>query len=286
MKISGRVVSKEKPIADAAVHLWLVKRSDGAEIVVAHEIRSDDSGTFEIAQNIIDGVPYNSQYFKQVKYSVEKPLYQPAQDSRPLDDAEEEINLGDIDLAWKALRVHGQITSNRRPVEAATVGIKINDVERARIHTDREGKFTRDIDGDYEGHTLMWTARCFGYISESGSIQEIRSIEVEVREDDLVIHWWAGICQSLGVDPRIVLGVLGVLLSLGVGVMLWNVIDGPEPCLESSVTAADFQKKGVNSQDRQTAFNECLFISQGQCGKDKDAHIRQCMENRGYTYSK
>lgn len=284
MRIYGRVFSKRKPIADATVQLWLVKRSDGAEIDVAQEIRSDDSGTFEIAQSTIDGVPYNPQYFKQVKYSVEKPLYQPAQDSRPLDDADEEINLGDIDLAWKALRVQGEITCNRCPVGVATVDIQIDDVERARIHTDREGKFNRDIEGDYEGHRLTWTAKRFGYISETGSISEIRSIEVEVREDDLVLHWWAGICQSLGVDPRIVLGVLGVLLSLGVGVMLWN--GGPDPCLESSVTAADFQKKGVNSRDIETAFSECLFISQGQCGKEKDVSIRQCMENRGYKYSK
>lgn len=284
MKIRGRVTSHEKPVADATVQLWLVKRSDGAEIDVAQEIRSDDSGSFEIAQNTIDGVPYNPQYFKQVKYSVEKPLYQPAQDSRPLDDADEEINLGDIDLAWKALRVQGEIASNARPVNGATVILRLDNVERARILTNHEGKFTRDIEGNYEGRTLTWTAKRFGYISEMGSIQEIRSIEVEVKEDDLVLHWWAGICQSLGVDPRIVLGVLGVLLSLGVGVMLWN--GGPDPCLESSVTAADFQKKGVNSRDIETAFSECLFISQGQCGKDKDARIRQCMENRGYKYSK
>ena len=77
-----------------------------------------------------------------------------------------------------------------------------------------------------------------------------------------------------------------MLLSLGVGVIIWNPINKPEPCLESSVTAADFENKGVNSRDIETAFSECLFISQGQCGKDKDASIRQCMENRGYKYSK
>ena len=286
MKIRGRVISHEKPVADATVQLWLVKRSDGTEIDVAQEIRSDDSGAFEIAQSTIDGVPYNSQYFKQIKYSVEKPLYQPAKDSRPLDNDEEEINLGDIELAWKALRVHGQITSNARPVKSATVIFQIDNVERARILTNHEGKFTRDIEGNYEGRTLMWTAKRFGYISEMGSIQEIRSIEVEVREDDLVLYWWAGICQSLGVDPRIVLGVLGLLLSLCVGVILSYIPPKPPPCLESSVTAADFQKKGVNSRDIETAFSECLFISHGKCGQDKDASIRQCMENRGYKYSK
>jgi hypothetical protein len=284
MKIRGRVTSHEKPVADATVQLWLVKRSDGAEIDVVQEIRSDDSGAFEIAQSTIDGVPYNPQYFKQVKYSVEKPLYQPAQDSRSLDNDEEEINLGDIDLAWKALRVQGEIASNARPVKGATVILQLDNVERARILTNHEGKFTRDIEGDYHGRTLMWTAKRFGYISEMGSIQGIRSIEVEVKEDDLVLHWWAGICQSLGVDPRIVLGVLGLLLSLGVGVILST--PKPPPCLESSVTAADFQKKGVNSRDIETAFSECLFISQGLCGKEKDASIRQCMENRGYKYSK
>ena len=277
------VTSHEKPVADATVQLWLVKRSDGAEIDVVQEIRSDDSGAFEIAQSTIDGVPYNPQYFKQVKYSVEKPLYQPAQDSRSLDNDEEEINLGDIDLAWKALRVQGEIASNARPVKGATVILQLDNVERARILTNHEGKFTRDIEGDYHGRTLMWTAKRFGYISEMGSIQEIRSIEVEVKENDLVLHWWAAICQSLGVDPRV---VLGVLLSLGVGVMLWFIFHPYEPCLESSVTAAHFQKKGVNSRDIETAFSECLFISQGLCGKEKDASIRQCMENRGYKYSK
>lgn len=286
MRIRGRVVSKEKPIADATVHLWLVKRSDGTEIDVVEDIRSDDYGAFEIAENMIDGVPYNTQYFQHVKYSVEKPLYQPVQDCRPLGDAEEDINLGDIELPWKALRVHGHITSHRHPVKGATVIVQIDTVERARIRTDQEGTFTRDIEGDYHGRTLMWTAKCFGYIRDTGSIQEIRAIDVEVRKDDLVLHWWAGLCQSLGVDPRVVLGVLGVLLSLGLGVIVMKFIpNSPGPC-EPSVTAVDFHKKGVNSQDRQTAFNECLFISTERCGKDKDAYIRQCMENRGYTYAK
>ena len=118
-----------------------------------------------------------------------------------------------------------------------------------------------------------------------GSIQEICSIEVEVKEDDLVLHWWAGICQSLGVDPRVVFGVLGVLLSLGLGWAIMSVVPSIS-CPEPSVKAADFRKDGVNSRDIETAFSECLFISQGQCGKDKDASIRQCMENRGYKYSK
>ena len=209
-----------------------------------------------------------------------------SREKKSLDNDEEEINLGDIELAWKALRIHGQITSNARPVKGATVIVQIDNVERARILTDHEGKFTRDIEGDYEGRTLMWTVKRFGYISEMGSIQEIRSIEVEVREDDLVLYWWAGICQSLGVDPRVVLGVLGVLLSLGLGWALWNKIICIPSCPEPSVKAADFRKDGVNSRDIETAFSECLFISHGKCGQDKDASIRQCMENRGYKYSK
>jgi len=267
MKIRGQVVSKGTLIADASVRLSLVKRSDGEEISV-FDGRSVDDGTFEVTQNILDGLPCNSQNFGQVKYSVEKNGHQSAQGAQPIVD--EDTNLRNIDLARNALRVHGRVTSKGRPVRAATVMVQIDDVERASIRTDHEGKFTRDIDGSYESHTLVWAARRFGYISATGSISEIRSTEVDVGEVDLKPHWWTA---------RVVLLSLG--LGLALVIYLWV-----KHCPEPSVTAADFQKKGANSQDRQIAFAECLSLSQVQCGKDKDTTIRQCLENRGYTFSK
>ncbi len=223
MKIRGRVVSKETPLADATIQLWLVKRSDGTEIDVANGIKTDDSGNFEITQSLIDGVPYNSQYFKQVKCSVERTLYQTVQVSRSLDNNndEKEINLGDIDLAWKALRVYGQITSNARPVEGATVIVQIDNVERTRIQTDHEGKFTRDIEGDYEGHRLVWTARRFGYVSATGLIPEKRSIEADLKP-----QWWTS---------RVVLGALPFLV-LGLAVVFYIYMHIPDR-LESEFQA-------------------------------------------------
>jgi hypothetical protein len=280
MRIRGRVVSKGEPIADAKVCIRFVKRSDSAEIL-AFEGSSVDDGTFETSQDVLDGLPCNSRHFVEVKYSVEWNGYQTAQGSWPI--VSEETDLRDIDLVRNALRVQGRVTSNGRPVRAAKIIVHIDEVERACIHTDNAGIFKQEIEGSYESRKLVWTARRFGYITATGSISEIRSNVLDLREIDLTPHWWIGICQNFGVDPQV---VPGVLLSLGLGLAL--VIWWLGRCPDSSMVAADFTKSGASVQDRQTNFNECVFIARGKCGEEKDGTIRRCMENpnRSYTYSK
>ena len=278
MRIRGRVVSKGQPITDAEVCTWLVKRSDSAEIL-AFEGKSVDNGTFEVSQDVLDGLPCNSRHFIDVKYSVERKGYRTVRLTRPIID--EEINLGDIELVREALRVQGRVTSNGRPVRAVKVIVHIDEVERGCIHTDNDGIFKRDIEGSYESRKLVWTARRFGYISATGSIAEIRSNELDLREIDLTPNWWIGMCQNLGVDPQV---VLGVLISLTFGLLLWWVLG----CPDVSVKAQDFTKNEARVHEIETAFEECKFVSQGKCGAERDSEIIRCMTTpkRGYHYTK
>jgi hypothetical protein len=279
MKIRGRVVIKGKPIADAEIRMWLVKRSDGAE-VHAFDGRSVDNGTFEVSQDVLDGLPCHSRHFTDVRYSVERRGYRTVHGTRPV--LEEEINLGEIELIREALRVHGRITSNRRPVRAAKVIVHIDDVERACIRTEHDGTFERDIEGHYEGRKLAWVATCFGYIKESGT-GEVHSDDMLLENIQLTPRWWTGFAQTFGLDPRIVLGAFLVLF-VGLPIWIWWELR----CPDVSVKQSHFIKNRATMQDVETNFGECVFSAQGTCGAEKDRKIIACMTvpNRGYQYKR
>ena len=281
MKIRGRVVIKGEPVADAEICTWLVKRSDGAE-VLAFDGRSVDNGTFGVSQDVLDGLACNSRHFIDVKYSVEKKGYRTIRKTRPILE-EGEINLGDIELVREALRVRGRISSNGRAVEAARMIVCIDDVERAHILTAIDGTIDQDIEGNYEGRKLVWTVKRFGYIREAGSIPDIRAQEVNLGEIHVVPRWWTGLAQTFGIDPRIVLGAFLVAL---VGLLVW--IWWGLRCPDVSVKASNFIKHGVTMQDVETHFGECVFFSQGACGAAKDSEIIACMTapTRGYQYQR
>ena len=279
MRIRGRVVCRGEPVADAKARIWLVKRSDGAEILV-FDGRSSDNGTFGVSLDVIDGLSCNSQHFSHVRYSIEKNGFKPkpAHDIRPIDN--EDIRLGDIALIREAIRISGRVISNGRPVRAAKVVVCIDGVERACIPTGNNGAFERMIEGDYEGRKLEWSAKRFGYIGETGT-RDICSNEIDLEGIDLVPHWWTGMCQNLGVDSQV---VPGVILSLVLGALLvyWLVIR----CPDASVKPQQFTKNGATMETIQPSFNECRFGSQEMCGAQRDDEIIRCMVNGGYQYTK
>lgn len=278
MRIKGRVVSKGQPVADAALCLWLVKRSDAAE-VIAFDGVSVDNGTLEVSRDVLHGLLCNSEHFVDIKYSIGKTGYRTVRGTRPI--LGEEINMGDIELDREALVVRGRVSSNGRAVKSAKVVVCIDDVERACIRTEHDGTFERDIHGHYEGRRLTWVATCFGYIKETGT-REVQSDDVLLDKIHLVPRWWTGLARTFGLDPRI---VLGAFLTLCVGlVWIWWKLS----CPDMSVTASNFIRNRTTNQEVETNFGECVFFSQGACGAEKDRSIITCMTapNRGYQYKR
>lgn len=286
MKISGRICSEvhgeKRDLPDAQVRLWLIKRPNNAEIPV-FDGKSADDGSFWFDQDYIGDAPFTPQYFSKAKYCIEKKGYRKAEGIHDL--SENGGTLDDILLEREALQVLGRVVSHNRPdrpVHGANVTVLINNVERARMRSNHEGAFERDIDGAYKSQTLNWTVKRFGYIGEKGTV-EIRSNRSDLKTIDLIPHWWTGLFQKIGLDPEV--GV-GVLLSLGLLLFVawWAFVR----CPEGTVKADNFTKAGASSQDVEIALGECLSVAQGKCGEERDGEIVRCMTaaRRGYQFAK
>ncbi|BFU95616.1 MAG: hypothetical protein NTNFB02_23380 [Nitrospira sp.] len=277
MRIRGRVITQGTHVADAKVRIWLVKRSDAVE-VPAFDGWSTDNGTFECTQDMIDNIVTTSRNFIHVKYSVEKKGYRSVSDVVPFVDVE--TNLADIEFPRSSLRIRGRVVSNRRPVSAAKIIVRIAEVERGRIRADHNGQFERDIEGHYESQPLVWTARRLGYIRATGNL-EIRSNQLDFLDIDLTPRWWMGLCQIWRLDPEV---VPGVLLSVLFGLIFvgWLVFRCPDP----TVKAQDFTKGRADDADRGEKFRGCLSRFPDKCGTETDSAIIKCMKEKGYQYAK
>lgn len=283
MRIEGRIVSKGNPVSGAAVEIWLVRKSDGAELLV-FDVVSGDAGGFAVHHDTIAGLPCTPQHFSRIKYSVKADGYEPVQES--VQFVTEDVDLGDINLIRLALRVSGRILSNGRPVPAAKVTVCIDEVERACIRTGHDGTFERDIEGDYEGRRLAWMVKRFGYIHESGSIAEIHTRELVLGDIDLAPRWWRGFFQNVGIDPEVALWIgIAFLLGLIILFSVWSP-KNPEPCNPLSVGSQNFDKAGKKRVEIDKAFDECLSKSPGKCAEEKDNQIIQCMDSMGYKQRK
>ncbi|MGE0642620.1 MAG: hypothetical protein AB7P24_03020 [Nitrospira sp.] len=283
MIIRGKVRSgahgEKRDLSDAQVRLWLIKRSDKAEIPV-FDGRSADDGGFRFDQDDIGGVPFTPQYFAKVKFSVEKKGYRKAEGAHDL--SEDDSTLSDIELEREALQVLGCVVSNGRLVRGAKIIILLNGVERARIRSNYQGIFERDIDGVYKGQILNWTVKGFGYKRKTGKV-EIHSNRVDIKTIDVTPHWWAGLCQHIGLDPEVGVGVLLSLVLL-LFVAWWAFVR----CPDATVKVDNFTKAGATGQDIERALGECLSVSQGKCGLERDGEVIRCMtaQGRGYQFVK